>query len=74
MTKTEYLTGYTSDRYAQELIPLVAKRVSDMRKMLTVLRTSMDGKERTGIAYHKTIERYQKIDQAIDWWQELLED
>ena len=74
MTKTEYLTGYTSDRYAQELIPLVAKRVSDMRKMLTVLRTSMHDKERTGTAYHKTIERYQKIDQAIDWWTSIIDD
>ena len=73
MTKTEYLTGHKPTHYEAELIPLVLKRVSDMRELSTKLRLSTEDMDKTSEAYHATVKRYGDISTAIGWWTDLIE-
>ena len=72
MNKTEYLTGYPPERYANELRPLVIKRVSDMRELLMNLREKALEMKKDSVAYLKIEERYTEVEKAIKWWEDLL--
>lgn len=73
MTRTEYLTGHKPEHYSEELIPLVIKRVGDMREFLTVLRIEAKQLDFYSKEYKDIANRYSEIEKAITWWNELIE-
>lgn len=73
MTKTEYLTGHRPERYNAELIPLIKKRVNDMNELLEMLRNKAKNLNSNSNEYAHIHARYQEIEAAINWWNDLLE-
>lgn len=72
MTETMFLTGHEETRYIELLKPLADKRISDMKKLMTQLRIEVRTIPMSESEHNKKVLRYQKVEQAIKWWEELL--
>lgn len=73
MKTTKYLTGYSQSRYEPELSNLVNKRVFDMQEMRTKIREASSKLDKQCDAYLMLSKQSIHIQEAIDWWRQLLD-
>ncbi len=69
---TYYLTGQHTERYEPELSIVANKRIDDMSKLLNKLRFQASTQEVASPEYRRTTQRYADVEEAIEWWRELI--
>ena len=69
---TEYLTGYTNERYRELLRPLKVMRITDMEVLQEELRLATRVLQVATPEHTVLYKRYAAVTEAINWWKEEI--
>ena len=69
---TEYLTGYSNERYRELLSPVKTLRIDDMEVLQEELRLAARLLQVSTPEHSEVHKRYAAVTEAINWWKEEI--
>jgi len=68
---TRYLTGQEAEFFEPEQSIFVDKRIREMKSLMRSLRLASKKMNRQSIIYQELEDRYEEVEAAVKWWEQI---